>query len=155
VDRDAIARGHRRRQAEEALEFERDRMALLEGQVEELVTELIGTRIDDEAFATMPPEDVETVRAVLDPRPVYELDDEWLEAEDETSEDDPAPEAEDPEAETEAEILRLESEIAVSRQRQQALERYIEAVTNPGNDGPVKGSETERPPQGAPPRLPD
>ena len=136
VDRDAIARGQRRRQAGEALEFERDRMAMLEGQIEEFVTELIGTRIDDEAFATMPPEDVETVRAVLNPRPEHELDDEWLEAEGGTAEDDPAPEAEDdpapeaedPEAEIEAEISRLESEIAVSRQRQQALERYIEAL---------------------------
>jgi hypothetical protein len=155
VDRDAIARGQRRRQADEALEFERDRMAMLEGQIEEFVTELIGARIDDEAFATMAPEDVETVRAVLDPRPEYELDDEWLEPEGETAEDDPAPEAEGPETEIEAEISRLESEIAVSRQRQQALERYIEAVTNPSNDGPVKGSETERLPQGAPPRLPD
>jgi len=132
VDRDAIARGQRRRQANEALEFERDRMAMLEGQIEEFVTELIGTRIDDEAFATMPPEDVETVRAVLDPRPEYELDDEWLEAEGETAEDDLAPEAEDSEedseGEIEAEISRLESEIAVSRQRQQALERYLEAL---------------------------
>lgn len=132
VDRDAIARGQRRRQAEEALEFERDRMAMLEGQVEEFVTELIGARIDDEAFATMPPEDVETVRAVLDPRPEYEFDDEWPEAEGETAEDDPAPETEDPEedpeAEIEAEISRLESEIAVSRRRQQALERYIAAL---------------------------
>ena len=101
---------------------------MLEAQIEEFVTELIGTRIDEEAFATMPPEDVETVRAVLDPRPEYELDDEWLEPEGETADDDPAPEAEDSEAEIEAEILRLESEIAVSRQRQQALERYLEAL---------------------------
>jgi hypothetical protein len=129
VDRDAIARGQRRRQAEEALEFERDRMAMLEGQIEDFVTELIGTRIDDEAFATMPPEDVETVRAILDPRPEYELDDEWPEAEDEEIvEDEPVDEAHDPEAEVEEEIARLEAEIAVSRQRQQALERYIEAL---------------------------
>jgi hypothetical protein len=129
VDRDVIARGQRRRQAEEALEFERDRMAMLEGQIEDFVTELIGTRIDDEAFATMPPEDVETVRAILDPRPEYELDDEWPEAEgEEMVEDEPVDDADDPEAEVEAEIARLEAEIAVSRQRQQALERYIEAL---------------------------
>ena len=129
VDRDAIARGQRRRQAEEALEFERDRMAMLEGQIEDFVTELTGTRIDDEAFATMPPEDVETVRAILDPRPEYELDDEWPEAEgEEMVEDEPVDEAHDPEAEVEAEIARLEAEIEVSRRRQQALERYIEAL---------------------------
>ena len=133
MDRDAIARGQRRRQAEEALEAERDRMVMLEGQVEELVAELVGTRIDDEVFATMAPADVETVRAVLDPRPEYELEDDWPAAEDETAEDetaedDPAQEPEDPTAETEAEISRLESEIAISRQRQQALERYLAAL---------------------------
>jgi hypothetical protein len=135
MDRDAIARGQRRRQAEEALEVERDRTAMLEGQIEEFVAELIGSRIDDEAFATMPPGDVETVRALLDPQPEYELDDEWPAGEDETAEhetaaDDPAaePEPEDPAAEIEAEISRLESEIAISRQRQQALERYIGAL---------------------------
>jgi hypothetical protein len=129
VDRDAIARGQRRRQAEEALEFERDRMAMLEGQIEDFVTELIGTRIDDEAFATMPPEDVETVRAVLDPRPEYEVDEEWLEPEgEEMVEDEPVDEPDDPEAEVEEEFARLEAEFAVSRQRQQALERYIEAL---------------------------
>ena len=131
MDRDAIARAQRRRQAEDALEVERDRMAMLEAQIEEFVAELIGTRIDEEAFATMPPEDVETVRAVLDPRPEYELDEEWLAEEDEEVlqvEDGPLDEPHDPEAEVEAEIARLESEIAVSRQRQQALERYLEAL---------------------------
>jgi hypothetical protein len=129
VDRDAIARGQRRRQAEEALEVERDRMAMLEGQIEEYVTELTGTRIDDEAFASMQPEDVETVRALMDPQPEYELDEEWPADEDEPAEDDAAPEEEeDPTAEIEAEISRLESEIAASRQRQQALERYVEAL---------------------------
>jgi hypothetical protein len=136
VDREAIARGQRRRQAIEALEFERDRMAILEGQIEELVVELIGTRIDDEAFATMAPEDVATVRAILDPQAEYEVDDEWPAdedetAEDETAEDDPGAEPEDPAAEIEAEISRLESEIAISRERQQALERYIEALGTP------------------------
>jgi hypothetical protein len=132
VDRDAIARAQRRRQAEDALEVERDRMAMLEAQIEEFVAELIGTRIDEEAFATMPPKDVETVRAVLDPRPEYELDEEWFAEEDEEEvvqvEDGPVDEPHDLEAEVEAEIARLESEIAVSRQRQQALERYLEAL---------------------------
>jgi hypothetical protein len=126
MDRDAIARGQRRRQAEEALEVERDRTAMLEGQIEEFVAELIGSRIDDEAFATMPPGDVETVRALLDPQPEYELDDEWPAGEDETAEHETA--ADDPAAE----LSRLESEIAISRQRQQALERYIEALDSSG-----------------------
>jgi hypothetical protein len=128
MDRDAIARGQRRRQAGEALDAERDRMAMLEGQIEECVAELLGSRIDEEAFATMPPEDMETVRALLDPQPEYELDDEWRADDDETAEDDPAPEPEDAAAEIEEEISRLESEITISRQRQQALERYLEAL---------------------------
>jgi hypothetical protein len=127
MDRDAIARGQRRRQAEEALEVERDRMAMLEGQIEEFVAELVGSRIDEEAFAAMPPEDVETVRALLGPGPEFEVEVEG--DEDETAEAEPASELdEDPAAEIEEEISRLESEIAISRQRQQALERYLEAL---------------------------
>ena len=132
MDRDAIARGQRRRQAEEALEAERDRMAMLEGQIEDSVAELLGARIDEETFATMTPEDVKTVRAVLDPQSEFELDEEWRE--DETAEDEPTVEGVEveealaPEAEIEAEISRLEAEIAVSRQRQQALERFLEAL---------------------------
>ena len=135
MDRDAIARAQRRRQAEEALEAEHDRMAMLEGQIEELVAELLGAQIDAQAFATMPSEDVETVRALLDPQPEDEPDEEWLPPEEDDEEvvvveveDEPGDEPHDPEAELEAEISRLESEIAVSRQRQQALERYLEAL---------------------------
>ena len=128
MDRDAIARAQRRRQAEEALEVERDRTAMLEGQIEDLVTELLGARVDEEAFATMSPEDVATVRAVLDPQSDYELGEEWPVAEDETAEGEPEPEPEDTTAELEAEIARLESEIAISRQRRQALERYRDAL---------------------------
>src|SRR5438128_1534649 len=65
VDRDAIAREQRRRQAQEALEFERDRASSLEEQVEAIVAELEGPRIDEETLATMAPEDVEVVRAAL------------------------------------------------------------------------------------------
>jgi len=130
VDRDSIARAQRRRQAEETLDAERDRMAMLAGQIEELVAELIGARIDEEAFATMTPEDAETVRELLGAPPDFEVDEEWADDEVEGAEagaDDPA-EAEDPAAELEAEISRLEAEIAVSRRRQQALERYLAAL---------------------------
>ena len=58
----AIAREERRRQVtEEALEFERDRDGELHGEIKRLVARARrGTRIDEEAFAAMPPEDVET-----------------------------------------------------------------------------------------------
>ena len=128
MDRDAIARGQRRRQAEEALEVERDRMTMLEGQIEDLVTELVGARIDEEAFAAMTPEDVETVRQLLGAPPDFEVDAEWA-AEEETVEDDPAGGFdEDPAAELEAEIARLQEEIADSRRSQAALERYLDAL---------------------------
>jgi hypothetical protein len=130
VGREEIARGQRRRQAEEALEVERDRMAILEGQIEDFVTELVGARVDEATFAAMTPEDVETVRAILEPPADFEVGEEWL-AEDETAEDEPTPE-EDPAAEIEAEIARLQEEIADSRRRQEALERYLEALDSSG-----------------------
>ncbi len=132
MDRDAIARARRRRQAEEALEVERDRMAMLEGEIEDLVTELVGARIDEETYAAMTPEDAETVRELLGAPPDFEVDEDWAtddeSADEETAEDDPGAVAEDPAGEIEAEIARLESEIAISRQRQQALERYLAAL---------------------------
>jgi hypothetical protein len=123
VDREAIARGQRRRQAEEALEVERDRTAMLEAEIEDLVTQLEGARVDEQTFAAMTPDDVETVKAILDPSVDFEVE------EDETQEYDTEAEAEDdPAAEIESEIQRLEEEIADSRRNQVALERYLEAL---------------------------
>ena len=120
MDLDAIARAHRRRQAHEALEFERDRAASLEERVEAIVGELEGPRIDEETFARMAPEDADAVRAALRPDDAEGPEEEWLELEGESPEADPA--------ETEVEIARLEQEIAASRQRQEVLQRYIEAL---------------------------
>jgi hypothetical protein len=58
VDRLAIARAERRRQATDELEFERDRATALQEQVERIVLELEGPALDDEVFAKMDPEDV-------------------------------------------------------------------------------------------------
>ena len=60
-----IARSQRRRQALEALEYERDREAALRGQLEETATELEGPSVDEETFAGMNPEDVAIVRETL------------------------------------------------------------------------------------------
>jgi hypothetical protein len=128
VDRDAIARAQRRRQAQEALEFERDRATGLEEQVEAIVAELEGPRIDQEAFASMAPEDVEAVRAVLQPDEAPGAEEDWLDFEAELSEADPSETEEETEDETEAEIERLQQELAASRRRQQVLERYLEAL---------------------------
>jgi hypothetical protein len=129
MDREAIARGQRRRAAEEALEVERDRMEMLEGEIEDLIAQLHGGAIDEAAFASMQAEDVETVRSILEPGADFEVDEEWIADQDESADDELSPaEEEDPSAELETEISRLEAEIDDSRQRQQALERYLDAL---------------------------
>lgn len=107
----------------ESLEFERSREAALAEQLEEIVVEGEGPAIDEEAFARMAPEDVELVRASLE-SPSFELFD------DEEGLYYPQPSADDAEDEgsLEEEIARLQEEIAASRRRQQAFERYLEAL---------------------------
>ena len=124
-----IAREQRRRQAQEALEFERDRASSLEEQVEAIVAELEGPRIDEETFATMAPEDVEVVRvALLLDGDREGSENEWPELEGVSFEDDPEETETGTEDDTEDEIARLQEEIAASRRRQEALERYIHAL---------------------------
>jgi hypothetical protein len=129
VDRDAIARAQRSRQAREALEFERDRATSLEEQVEAIVAELEGPRIDQEAFARMVPEDVEAVRALLQPDDAPGSEEKWLGFEGESLEGDSDETEQESEEEVEAEIERLQQELAASRRRQEALERYIEEIS--------------------------
>jgi hypothetical protein len=126
VDRQGIARAQRRRQAVDALEFERARGEALQEQLETVVGELEGPALDEAVFATMEPEDVAIVRPALygeEVEPPPEADDpltaEWYEAM-----ADPEP---DP-AEQESEIARLRDELAASRRRRLALERYLEAL---------------------------
>ena len=120
MDRDAIARSQRRRQVEEARADEHSRELALTERLEEVVTEREGARVDTEAFSRMTPEDVALLQEVLE-TPVF------LEDPDETGDDDtdldPAVDEE-----AEAEIARLQSEIAKSRRRQLAYQRYVEAL---------------------------
>jgi hypothetical protein len=124
LDRRAIARDQRRRQAVEALEFERARAEALREQLDQVVTEAEGQAVDELAFAAMAPDDVEVVRAELYGSEPAEPDPEWDAGEWEVGHDDPEP---DPE-EAESEIARLQEEIAASRRRQQAFERYLAAL---------------------------
>jgi hypothetical protein len=133
VDLREIARAQRRRQALEALEFERDRQAALRAQLEETVTELEGPTVDEETFAGMDPGDVEIVRqALLDTGQAFEETfdeeggDDWLE---EFRMDGES--AEEKREERLGEVARLEGEIKDSRRRQQALDRYLEALAGP------------------------
>ena len=118
VDRDAIARSQRRRQIEEARAEEQRREVVLTEQLEEVVTEQEGARVDAEAFVRMEPEHAALVREVLEV-PVY-LDD--------LDDGDEPVAGEDAEAEAEAEIARLQSEIVESRRRQLAYQRYLDAL---------------------------
>jgi hypothetical protein len=118
VDREAIARAERRRQALEALEFERARAAALRERLESIVVELEGPALDEAAFAQMTPADVEVVRPAL----------QSVDAEP----PDPDREAENERETTiawlEEEIARLDEELASSSRRQQAFERYLDAL---------------------------
>lgn len=124
MDRDAIARRRRRAQALEALEFERDREHALLEQIEQLVTEAEGGRIDAETFVRMDPADVAIVRELLGEEAVEEENDPFLEAEDGIVElDEPTGDEGG-----EDEVARLEGEIERSRTVQGALERYLAAL---------------------------
>jgi len=121
VDRDAIVRAGRRAQALEALEFERARGAALRERLEAIVVELEGPAVDATVFARMAPEDVDVVRPALqaeEPDPLEPLEDEL---EDEVSEQ---------RAWLDEEIVRLQAEIAASGRREQAFERYLDALGN-------------------------
>jgi hypothetical protein len=121
MDRDAIAHAGRKRQALEALEFERARAAALRERLEACVVELDGPAIDEAVFAGMAPEDVELVRPALqadqgEPVEASEL---------ELGLDDAAAEQA---AWLEEEIARLQEEITASGRREQAFERYLDAL---------------------------
>ena len=131
MDRESIARAERRRQALEALEFERARAAALRERLEAIVVELDGPAVDAAVFAELSPEDVDVVRPALqsdeaeaDPVESLELD----------------LDGGDPKAEhaawLEEEIVRLEQEIAASGSRQQAFERYLDALGRAQTDPP-------------------
>jgi hypothetical protein len=124
VDRDAIARGRRREQALEALEFERDREQALVYQIGSVVLEEEGRRVDEEAFGRMAPADAAIVRELLG--------DGWAPADDEDAGDEDAglwlDDDGEPADDEEDEVARLEAELERCRARQRALERYLDAL---------------------------
>ena len=125
MDREAIAREVRRRQVQETLDFEREREQTLKEQVELVIAEVEGKRIDEAAFARMSPEDVEIVSTELNP-PGIEAEEEatfFFERDDLFNLDD-EPQV-DPHAE---ELARLNDELESCRRRQRAFEAYLEAL---------------------------
>jgi hypothetical protein len=123
MDRLAIVRAERRRQATDELHAERDRAGALREEITRLVVELEGPRLDEETFTRLEPEDVELVRSAFQGGTVTEgTDSDWLDS------DEPWGDEEAERAEIEAEIVRLEEEIASSDRRQKAFERYLAAL---------------------------
>jgi hypothetical protein len=121
MDRARIARAERRRQALDELEFERERAAALHEEIARLVVELEGPGLDERVFARLAPADVELVQGSFRSGPqADDVDEEWFD-----------PDADDPETlrqEAEEEIRRLEAEVAASVRRQEAFERYLDAL---------------------------
>jgi len=114
VEREAIARAERRRQALEALEFERSRAEALRERIDALSLELDGRAVDEAAYARLTPEDAAIVREALgDPGP-------------------PEPESEEDGAAhlelLEGEIARVQAELTASDARQRAFERFLDAL---------------------------
>lgn len=117
MDRDAIARARRGREAQDALDFERQREELLLAQIADTVLAAERARIDSEAFTRMASEDVVLVRELLGDQMNGVGDDEDDAGSDEdTLEED--------------EIDRLLGEIERSRASQRALERFVEALNH-------------------------
>ena len=140
VDRDAHVRAARRRQALDALAFEQDREAVLVEQLEDVLAEIEGARLDADLFAQMSLDEAQLVRTALgedtDSEPEQEAEPEADGfgfsidfAADEDATGEAAEDAEDAEAEVEAEVVRLQAELERSRRVQAALERYLELVS--------------------------
>jgi len=123
VDRDAHARAALRRQAEDALAFERDRDAMLTVELQDLLADAARGEIDATVFAAMAPEDAVRVRAALGNLESVDWDDVEDEEEDERDVD-----ADDVAGLDEEEVARLQDELASSRRTQAALERYLELL---------------------------
>jgi hypothetical protein len=129
VDREELARAGRRRQALEALEFERSRAEALRERLEAIATELDGPTVDAAVFAAMRPEEVEIVRPELQPDEPEPLED-FVEGE--------AEEAESPlesdRALKEAEVERLLGELSASAERERAFASYVELLAEGRRD---------------------
>jgi hypothetical protein len=118
VDREQIARTVRRRQAQEVLDFEREREQTIREQIELVITESDGASVDAAAFERMSPEDAEIVRTELTPVPLE--GDGFFERDDVILLDESDAQAE--------ELARLDGELDDCRSRQRAFEAYLDAL---------------------------
>jgi len=143
MDRDAAVRASRRRQALDALAFEREREAVLAEQVEDVLAETTGPQVDAAVFARMSDDDTALVRAALgedafvdddpDEEELPDDDDDFgfsSDFEDEDADDNAVDDDDDADG-VDEEIARLQGEIESSRRTQAALERYVELLSEP------------------------
>ena len=121
MDRDAHVRAARRREALDALEFERQRERILGEQLEDILAEADGTALDASLFEQMSEEDASLVAVALGRV-------ETLFDPDEDDEDDGLDEQPDDGDDVEEEAARLQAEIESSRRIQAALARYLELL---------------------------
>lgn len=115
MDRDAIARARRRRDFEEALEAERGREEALREQIELVVADEEGARIDRELLELLEPEEAALVADLFTGSSEDEGEDELASADDEPGD----------------EVARLLDEIEQSEARQRALERAVQLLGMP------------------------
>jgi hypothetical protein len=123
-----MARAARRRQAQDALAFERDREAMLVEQLEEVVAETDGEGVDAVAFAVMDAGDAALVRDALGTTPQPVDGDEELETISFEDEEDPL------ELQRE-ELERLAEVLDACRRKQRALEHYLRVLGDVTDDG--------------------
>jgi hypothetical protein len=128
VDREAIARARRAKQAREQLAEEREREALLQEELEERVGEADGPALDEQLFAQMDADDAKLIRGGL-----AGLPEDGPPAEETFWDDEDEGPGEQDGNELEEEIARLVRELETCRRRQRAYARYLELL---GGEGP-------------------
>ena len=92
-------------------------------QIELVIAEAEGKRVDEAVFARMSPEDAAIVNAELNP-PGYDAEDD----ENEFFERDDVINFEDPIDEQAEELARLNGEVEDCRRRQRAFQAYLDAL---------------------------
>ena len=107
TDRDDAVRARRRREALDSLELERQRETALSERLDLALRDLEAWRADEAAFARMEQDDVDTLRRIgfATKQP-----------------------PEDARVRLENQIAEVEAELAESRRRRRAFERYAEAL---------------------------
>lgn len=135
MDRRAITVDVRRKQVEDLLEYERERELTLLEQINTVVADAEGPSVDAAAFEQMTPEQVEIVKRELNPASIYEddpmtedVDDFFGWDRDNIAEDDDPWVFDEPVDATAEELGRLNEELESCRQKQAALQAYLDAL---------------------------